>query len=82
MVCPMKTVTLADLRKNLPALLDEVARGESFLLQKGRRREIVPISGPIMAEPRKVRELGILSHRGKPVFKDWKISDDEFLALE
>lgn len=34
----MKAVTIAEFKRNLPALLDEVANGESIVVQRGQRR--------------------------------------------
>ena len=76
----MKTVTLAEFKRHLPSLLGEVANGESIIIQKGRKRENVAMLTPFKAEPAKARELGILAKRGKPVLKDWVISEEDFLA--
>ena len=76
----MKTMTIAEFKRHLPTLLVEVAKGESIILQKGRKRENVAILTPFKAEPAKARELGLLAKRGKPVFKDWSISEEDFLA--
>ncbi len=76
----MKSVTIAEFKRDLPALLGEVAKGESILLQKGRSRENVAVLSPFKCEPGKPRQLGLLSKRGKPVFKDWEMSDEDFLA--
>jgi antitoxin (DNA-binding transcriptional repressor) of toxin-antitoxin stability system len=76
----MKKMTIAEFKRHLPALLGEVANGESIILQRGRKRENVALLTPFKAEPTKARPLGLLSKRGKPVFKDWSISEDDFLA--
>jgi len=76
----MKTVTIAEFKRDLPALLDEVAKGASIVVQKGRRRENVAILAPYESVSSAPRPLGLLSSRGKPAFKDWEMSDDEFLA--
>lgn len=76
----MKTVTIAEFKRDLPILLGEVAKGESVVLQKGRSRENVAILTPFKAAPRKARQLGLLAKRGKPVFKNWAMSEDEFLS--
>ncbi len=76
----MKSVTIAEFKKDLPALLKDVAKGESILLQKGRSRENVAILTPFKAKPGKPRELGILSRRGKLVFHDWSMSEDDFIT--
>lgn len=76
----MKTVTIAEFKRHLPSLLGQVAKGESVILQKGRKRENVAILTPFKEEPGKARELGLLATRGKPVFKNWDMSEDDFLA--
>lgn len=76
----MKSVTIAEFKRHLPTLLGQVAKGESVILQKGRRRENVAILTPFREAPARARELGLLAKRGKPVFKDWSMTEDEFLA--
>lgn len=73
-------MTIAEFKRHLPELLGDVANGESILLQKGRKRENVAMLTPCKAEPTKARELGSLAGRGKPVFKKWSISEDDFLS--
>jgi len=76
----MKSVTIAEFKRDLPALLEEVAKGGSIVVQRGRRRENVAILAPFKS-PRKVRRpLGLLAERGKPVFKDWRLNEEEFLG--
>ena len=77
----MKSVTIAEFKRHLPVLLGEVAKGQSVVLQKGRRRENVALLTPFkIASSDKARPLGLLSKRGKPVFKGWQMSDDDFLV--
>lgn len=76
----MKTVTIAEFKRDLPILLGEVAKGESVILQKGRSRENVAILTPFKPVSGKARQLGLFAKRGKPVFKDWQITEDEFLS--
>ncbi len=76
----MKTVTITEFKRDLPALLGEVAKGESVILQKGRSRENVAILTPFKTVPNKARRLGPLAKRGKPVFKNWQITEEDFLA--
>jgi hypothetical protein len=76
----MRAVTIAEFKRNLPALLGEVAGGASIVVQKGRARENVAILGPFRSAPGPARLLGPLAQRGKPVFKNWQTSDDDFLA--
>ena len=76
----MKSVTIAEFKRDLPALLEEVAMGESIVVQRGRRRENVAILAPFKSPQATRRPLGLLSARGKPAFKDWTMDEDEFLA--
>ena len=76
----MKSVTIAEFKRNLPTLLGEVAKGDSIIVQKGRSRENVAILTPFTKPSQKPRKLGILSKRGKPTFRKWEITDDEFLG--
>jgi len=76
----MKSVTIADFKRNLPILLREVAKGDTIILQKGRSRENVAILAPIDTLPTKPRTLGILANRGKPIFKNWEVTEEEFLG--
>ncbi len=75
----MKSVTIGEFKRDLPKLLGEVAKGASIIVQKGRSRENVAILGPFSSVQGKPRELGLLAKRGKPVFKNWKMSEDDFL---
>jgi antitoxin (DNA-binding transcriptional repressor) of toxin-antitoxin stability system len=77
----MKTVTIAEFKRHLPSLLEAVAKGDSILLQKGHRRVNVAILSPCGPESGSNRRLGPLASRGKPVFKDWSITEDGFLGL-
>ncbi|MCF7734059.1 MAG: hypothetical protein K9N23_20415 [Akkermansiaceae bacterium] len=72
-------MTIAEFKKNLPVLLGEVARGASIVVQKGRSRENAAILAPYSSAQPPPRQLGLLSKRGKPVFKNWNMSDDDFL---
>jgi len=76
----MKAVTIAEFKRSLPELLEEVAKGGSIVVQKGRRRENVAILGPFLSDPGTTRQLGLLAKRGKPVFRNWDMTEDDFLA--
>jgi antitoxin (DNA-binding transcriptional repressor) of toxin-antitoxin stability system len=76
----MKSVTIAEFKRNLPVLLSEVAKGSSIVVQKGRSRENVAILAPYSSPRGNTRELGLFSKRGKPVFKNWNMSEDDFLT--
>lgn len=76
----MKSVTIAEFKRDLPILLGEVAKGASIVVQKGRSRENVAILAPYSSASGKPRQLGLLAERGKPVFKNWEMSADDFLV--
>ena len=75
----MKRVTIGDFKRNLSTLLEEVARGESIILQKGRRRTEVAILSPYSEQAGENRKLGLLADRGKPRFKNWDMTEDDLL---
>jgi antitoxin (DNA-binding transcriptional repressor) of toxin-antitoxin stability system len=76
----MKTVTIAEFKSRLPELLEDVARGEHIVVQKGRKRTNVAILSPFDEATLRPRQLGQLARRGRPVFRDWELSEDDFLA--
>jgi len=76
----MKAVTIAEFKRNLPVLLGEVAKGASIVVQKGRSRENVAILAPFSSAQGSARKLGLLAKRGKLVFKNWQMSEDDFLT--
>ena len=76
----MKSVTIAEFKRSLPVLLGEVAKGASIIVQKGRSRENVAVLAPYSSVQGNSCQLGLLSKRGKPVFKNWNMSEDEFLT--
>ena len=73
-------MTIAKFKRNLPTLLGEVAKGASIVVQKGRSRENVAILAPFSSVSGKPRQIGLLAERGKPVFKNWDMTKDDFLA--
>ena len=76
----MRTVTIAEFKRQLPSLLEEVAQGDSILLQKGHRRDNVAILTPYPGGSTHARQLGPLSDRGAPIFEDWSLTEEAFLA--
>lgn len=73
----MKAITLAEFKRQLPLMLLEVAKGESIIIQKGRKRENVAMLTPFKDLQVEARKLGPLSKRGKPLFKDWSITEQD-----
>ena len=76
----MKAVTIVEFKRDLSALLGAVARGEKIIVQRGRKRENVAILAPYRPEDDQPRQVGILSMRGKPLFKNWDMSEEDFLT--
>ena len=76
----MKSVTIAEFKRNLPTLLGEVAKGDRIIIQKGRSRENVAILAPFTKLLQKPRKLGVLAKRGRPTFRKWEMTEDEFLG--
>lgn len=73
-------MTIGEFKRRLPELLDEVARGGRIVLQRGRKRENVAILGPFTEDVFRPRKLGILAGRGKPTFRNWDVTEEDFLA--
>lgn len=76
----MQAFTIGEFKAKLSDILDRVSRGESVILQKGRSKKSVAILSPFQPSNQKSRKLGPLSSRGKPVFKNWEMSEEEFLS--
>ncbi len=76
----MKSVTIAEFKSRLPELLEDVAKGGRIVLQKGRKRTNIAILGPFVDDALPPRKLGLLAKRGKPVFKNWELSEEDFLT--
>lgn len=79
MLSIVKSVTIAEFKRDLPALLEAVGKGNTIVLQKGRRREPVAVLAPISRLSAPERRLGLLAKRGKPVFRDWRMTEEDFL---
>lgn len=78
----MQAFTIGEFKAKLSDILERVSRGESVILQKGRKKQNVAILSPFQPSSQKPRKLGPLSKRGKPVFKNWEMSEDEFLSAK
>lgn len=76
----MKSVTIAEFKRQLHTLLAAVAKGDTILLQKGRNHEDVAILAPVPRDKKRPRKLGILSSRGKLAIKKLVMTEDEFLG--
>jgi len=78
----MKSFTIGEFKRRLPEILKQVSKGDSVILERGRRHEKVAILTPYQEQPDEPRLLGIFSMRGKPEFKNWVMDENEFLGME
>ena len=76
----MQSFNIGEFKAKLSDILERVSRGESVILQKGRNKKNVAILSPFHSSNQKSRKLGPLSKRGKPIFNNWEMSEDEFLS--
>ena len=74
----MKTLKIGELKANFSEVLELVRKGEKIIISYGKKGEKVGIIIPY-EEYKKERKLGILKDRGKLEFKDFKMTDEEFL---
>jgi len=78
----MKTYGIGELKANLPAVLEQVRRGEEVAVSFGRRKENVALIVPF-ERPRsgKVRKLGLLKGKARcKISPDFAISDEALLG--
>ncbi len=75
----MQSFTVGEFKQKLPEILEQVSKGKSVILQKGRRRENVAILTPYSEKKSAPRKLGVFAKRGIPKFKDWELAPDDFL---
>lgn len=75
----MKSITVAEFERDLPAILRKVAGGESIVLQNKSRENLVVIA-PTNNTPAATRKLGVFSDRGKVVFKNWEMTEEDFFG--
>lgn len=80
----MKTLPVGEIKAQFSEVLEKVRQGESFGILYGKKKRPVAMIVPYVEAGKKAeRQLGILD--GKTEFKfadDFKISEEEFLALK
>jgi len=77
----MKTLPVAEIRKNFSALLKEVEAGKEIGISFGKKRQTIAVIVAI-DEYRKIktRKLGTLEGKAKVSFsEDWEITDEELI---
>lgn len=77
----MKTLPVAEVRKNFSALLKDVKLGHEIGITFGRKKETIAVIVPIDEYTRlKTRKLGTLEGKVTVEFSEnWAITDEEFI---
>lgn len=73
----MKTMTVGELKAQFSVVLDQIKRGETFVICHGRRREKIAALIPYHQIAIRERPLGLLQGRASCVIHDDFESDDE-----
>ena len=76
----MKTITVGEFKSNLAQIIEQILKGEEFVVSYGRKKKKIFKVVPYQEEKPKKRKLGLLE--GKVTIKihdDWEMSDEEFL---
>jgi len=77
----MRTMTVAEVKAQFSALLDEVGKGEEIVVSYGKAREKVAVIVPYSRYAGKDgRQLGLLAGKGSCIIHDdFALSDEELL---
>ncbi len=77
----MKTLSVAEVKTHLSALLKEVESGQEIGITFGRKKETIAVIVPIDEYKKiKVRKLGTLEGKVSIKFSDnWSLTEEEFL---
>jgi antitoxin (DNA-binding transcriptional repressor) of toxin-antitoxin stability system len=75
----MKSYTIGEFKRQLPAILSQVAEGNTVVVEKGRRREKVAQLSPFQNPKNSKRKLGPLASRGRLKIKNWELGDQSLL---
>ena len=77
----MKTLSVAEVKTHLSALLKEVESGQEIGITFGRKKETIAVIVPIDEYKKiKVRKLGTLEGKVSIKFSDnWSMTEEEFL---
>lgn len=80
----MKSLQIGEFKAQMSDLIDEVRRGETIELVKGKKKIPVAMVVPVESiRPKKKRKLGILDGKVKFKFaKNFKMTEEEFLGLK
>ncbi len=78
----MDSFTIGEFKQQLPEILQQIAKGHSVILEKGRRHEKVAFLSPYQEVQNEPRKLAVFSARGKAKLKDWEMDSDEFFGVK
>jgi prevent-host-death family protein len=74
----MKTLKIGELKAHFSEVLEMIRKGEKIIISYGKKGEKVGVIIPYK-EYKKQRKLGILKNKGKILFKNFEMTDEEFL---
>lgn len=78
----MKTFTYSEVKNNFSKILDIVMHGEKIVISKKRSKEPIAVIVPYQKfSIENERPLGILKGKASYKMKNFKLTDEEFLAL-
>jgi len=79
----MQTMTVGRFKAHFSEVLDLVQQGEDIVISYGKKKEKIAVLVPYdRYEGKPQRTLGLLADKASfAIAKDFKISDDELLAL-
>lgn len=79
----MKTLSLAEAKTQLSAILKDVATGNEIIISYGKKRENIAVIVPYEAwKKSKIRQLGTLQTKGSIAFsQDFAITDEDIAIL-
>ncbi len=77
----MKTLPIAEARKNFSSIIKEVESGNEVAISYGKKKETIAVIIPYENwKKSKKRELGTLKNKAKVSFsKDFKMSEEELI---
>jgi antitoxin (DNA-binding transcriptional repressor) of toxin-antitoxin stability system len=77
----MKTVTIGEFKANLSAFAEKIAKGESIIVTKGRKKKKIFKVSPYREKRLMKRKLGLLKNKATVTFaEDFKMTPAEFLG--
>ncbi len=77
----MKNVQVGELKSKFSRVLEDIKKGEEYVISFGKKKEKVAVIIPYAKYKKNIsRKLGILEHKASfAIHGDFKLSDDEML---